>query len=115
MTDLMLVAGQVAAVVVAASAVPMAPLAPNAEADDLRAQLERSRQEIALLETGAISAWDRTVPVLEAQIVTLTETNRELVEALEEAQARLESEERAIAQLRVAVADRDRRLAGENE
>ena len=65
-----------------------------------------------MLEAGAVTAWDKTVPTLEWQIDSLREENSEMAAMLRKALDELESQSVQAEALRSALSERDRRLAG---
>lgn len=80
-----------------------------AELEQLVAAKDR---EISMLEAGAVTAWDKTVPTLEWQIDSLREENSEMAAMLRKALDELESQSVQAEALRSALSERDRRLAG---
>ncbi|AXE37494.1 hypothetical protein [Acidipropionibacterium virtanenii] len=97
---------------------PGADAAPDilvARIGELERALAARDREISRLETGAVRAWDATVPGLEARIEALQAENVGLADALDHARDELESQSNEVEHLRRAVTLRDRRRADEGK
>jgi hypothetical protein len=81
------------------------------EIQELRRELRAKELELGKLEAGALSAWDRTVPHLEAQISTLLDENASLRRQIRDAEEHSDADARTVDRLRSLVAERDSRLA----
>jgi septal ring factor EnvC (AmiA/AmiB activator) len=81
------------------------------EVQELRRELRLKELELGKLEAGALSAWDRTVPHLEAQIIDLQEENAALRRTIREAEEHSDADAQTVERLRASIAERDARLA----
>ncbi|MFV0451189.1 MAG: hypothetical protein ACK5LS_02920 [Propioniciclava sp.] len=100
------------------SAPPVAAAPEVAESEvvaDLKEQLERTEREFDRLETGAVNAWDRTVPQLEGEVVDLREERDSLAAELRETAQALDVAGAEVDRLRAAVAERDQQQAAARE
>ena len=86
----------------------------NARVAELEHNLAARDMEISRLETGAVTAWDTTVPNLEHRIDELADHNTQLQRELAAMSDRLDGQLGEAEALRRALQERDRRLA-ENE
>lgn len=83
----------------------------HAEVQALRSELRVKELELGRLEAGALSAWDRTVPRLEARISDLLDENVSLRRQIRDAEEHSGADARTVERLRSLVAERDSRLA----
>jgi hypothetical protein len=81
------------------------------EVQELRRELRAKELELGKLEAGALSAWDRTVPHLEAQISALLDENAWLRRQIRDAEEHSAADTRTVERLRSLVAERDSLLA----
>ena len=81
------------------------------EVQELRREVRAKELELGKLEAGALSAWDRTVPRLESQIVELQDENAALRRQLRDAEEHSDADAQTVERLRTSVAERDARLA----
>ncbi len=81
------------------------------EIQELLREVRAKELELGALEAGALSAWDRTVPALEAKISALQDENDSLRRQIREADERSDADARTVERLRSLVAERDSRLA----
>ena len=102
-----------AAIAPAAGTDPVAAMrqASVHEVQELRRELRAKELELGKFEAGALSAWDRTVPLLEAQISDLTTENDALRRTIRDAEEHSDADARTVERLRTLVAERDTRLA----
>ncbi len=81
------------------------------EVQELRRELRIKELELGKLEAGALSAWDRTVPRLEAEIIDLQDENAALRRTIRDAQEHSDADAHTVERLRASIAERDARLA----
>lgn len=102
------------------------PLVPNAplyrarlgvqavtaeEVQQLRHELRNRDLELGLIEAGALSAWDRTVPKLGQQIDELMAENDAIRRRVREVEEHSDADALTVDHLRALVAERDARIA----
>ena len=81
------------------------------EVQFLRQELRQRDLELGRIEAGALSAWDRIVPLLEEQIEDLVAENHTLRRSLREAEEHSYADALTVDRLRTLVADRDAKIA----
>ncbi len=93
-----------------------APVATDVEGltqqvEALQTQLRAQVDEMNRLEAGAVTAWDRTLPVLQGQIEQLEKEKNDALEQVVDLTNRLETEQARAERLQGALGDRDKRIA----